>query len=285
MTGLLKMAGLKVVLTYHSINYHHQKWSRFAKAVLKLGEKLGCTYADQIIAISADIKAHVEEKFHREAHLIPNGVEIPKPTESTDYIECIGLKRKNYFLTVGRIVPEKGLDDLISAFSSLQTDWKLAIVGDDYHKTSYSRHLKSKIANNTKIVTPGFIQGDALKEIYSHAGLFVLPSHYEGFPIVTLEALSYGLPVLLSDIAPNKEIGLDENRYFSVGNQEALTKKLYYWIKNSPLSKQEQTRQIEMVEKKYNWDDIAEQVFQVYKEVYDGRNKTQSLKSKGRADL
>lgn len=267
MTGLLKLVGLKVIVTYHSINYHHQKWGRFAKAILKLGERLGCRYADQIITISEGIKKHVKRKFNRDAYLIHNGVEIIEPTRKTDYIEDIGLTPNKYCLTVGRLVPEKGLDDLISAFSSLQTDWKLAIAGDAYHKTSYSRRLKSQAANNSNIVITGFIGGDSLNEIYSQAGLFVLPSYYEGFPIVTLEALSYGLPVLLSNIAPNKEIGLDENRYFPVGDKEALAERLDYWMKNGSLSREEQIRQIKMVRQKYDWDDIAEQVLQVYKSI------------------
>lgn len=264
---LAKLMGLKVIMTHHGPDYERAKWGWLAKAVLRLSERIGCTYADQIIAISAGIKTHIKRKFNRDAHLIPNGVEIPEPTEKTDYIESIGLTPNKYCLAVGRFVPEKGLDDLISAFSSLHTDWKLAIAGDADHKTSYSRRLKSLMANNSKIVITGSIQGNYLNEIYSHAGLFVLPSYYEGFPIVTLEALSYGLPVLLSDIAPNKEIGLDENRYFPVGNKEALAEKMDCWLKNSSLSNEERTEQIEMVRQKYNWDDIAEQVLQVYKSV------------------
>jgi len=264
---LAKLMGLKVVMTHHGPDYERAKWGWLAKAVLRLGERLGCTYADKIITISADIKAHVKRKFNRDAYLIPNGVEIREPTRKTDYIEDIGLTPNKYCLAVGRFVPEKGQDDLISAFSSLQTDWKLAIAGEADHKTSYSRRLKSQVANNSKIVITGSIQGDYLNEIYSHAGVFVLPSYYEGFPIVTLEALSYGLPVLLSNIAPNKEIGLDENRYFPVGDKEALAERLDYWMKKGHLSREEQIRQIKMVRQKYDWDDIAEQVLQVYKSV------------------
>lgn len=264
---LAKLMGLKVVITHHGPDYERAKWGWFAKAVLKLGERLGCKYADQIIAISSDIKTHVKRKFNRDAHLIPNGVEIGEQTTKTDYIESIGLTRNKYFLAVSRLVPEKGLDDLVSAFSSLQTNWKLVIAGDADHKTPYSRQFKRQAENDSRIVLTGFIKGDALNEIYSHAGLFVMPSYYEGFPIALLEALSYGLGVLVSDIVPNKQVKLNENRYFPVGNKEALAEKMNHWIKNGSLSNEERTKQIEMVRQKYNWDDIAEQVLQVYKSV------------------
>lgn len=168
---------------------------------------------------------------------------------------------------MGRFVPEKGLHNLISSFSNLQTDWKLVIAGDADHETPYSRRLKSQTADNSNVVLTGFIQGNALNEIYSHAGLFVLPSYYEGLPIALLEALSYGLSVLVSDIAPNREVGLDENRYFPVENEEALAEKLDQWIKKGPLSNEEQDKQIEMLRQRYNWDNVAEQVLQVYKNV------------------
>ncbi len=271
MTGLLKLFGLNVIVTYHSINYHHQKWGRFAKAILKLGERLGCTYADQIIAISEGIRKHVKRKFNRGAHLIPNGIEILERARKMAYIESLGLTPGRYILSVARFVPEKGLHHLISAFSSLQTDWKLVITGDADHETPYSRRLKSQAATDRKVVLTGFIQGNALNEIYSHAGLFVLPSYHEGLPIALLEALSYGLSVLVSDIAPNREVGLDGDRYFPAGNEEALAKKLDQWTKKGPLSGEEQTKQIEMVRQKYNWDNVAEQVLQVYKNVLDAR--------------
>lgn len=264
---LSRLLGIKAVMTHHGPDYKRAKWGRLAKAVLKLGERLGCKYANQVIAISSGIKAQVKNNFGRDAYVIPNGIEIPERARETAYIESLGLSPSRYILAVGRFVPEKGLHNLISSFSNLQTDWKLVIAGDADHETPYSRRLKSQTADNSNVVLTGFIQGNALNEIYSHAGLFVLPSYYEGLPIALLEALSYGLSVLVSDIAPNREVGLDENRYFPVENEEALAEKLDQWIKKGPLSNEEQDKQIEMLRQRYNWDNVAEQVLQVYKNV------------------
>ncbi len=269
---LAKLIGLKVVMTHHGPDYKRAKWGRLANVALKLGERLGCKYANQIIAISSGIRKQVKERFDRESHLIPNGIEIPERARETAYIESLGLTHGKYILAVARFVPEKGLHHLISAFSSLQTDWKLVIAGDADHETPYSRRLKSQAADNSKVLLTGFIQGNALNEIYSHAGLFILPSYHEGLPIALLEALSYGLSVLVGDIAPNREVGLDEDSYFPVGNEKALAKKLDQWIKKCPLSGEEQTKQIEMVRQRYNWGDVAEQVLQVYKNVLVARS-------------
>ena len=267
---LARLLGIKVVITHHGPDYRRAKWGWLAKGVLKLGEHFGCKYANQIIAISSGIKTHIKDKFGKNAHLIPNGITFQECTKESIYIESLALTTGKYILAVARFVPEKGLHNLISAFSSLQTDWKLVIAGDADHETPYSRELKSQAADNSNVVLTGFVQGEGLNEIYSHAGLFVLPSYYEGLPISLLEALSYGLSVLVSDIDPNKEVGLESDRYFPAGNEEALAKKLDEQIRKGALSKEERAKQIEMVLQRYNWDNIAEQVLQVYKSTLAG---------------
>ena len=270
---LARLLGFKVVMTHHGPDYKREKWGIVAKTVLKLGESLGSRWANEIICISESIADSIKNKYKRQVHIIPNGVQMPENVTSIDVLKKYSLTANKYILAVGRLVPEKGFRNLIEAFSrSHLDDWKLVIVGDADHETPYSRQLKSKAANSNKVVLTGFIQGDALNEIYFHAGLFVLPSYYEGLSIALLEALSYGLSVLVSDIAPNREVGLGEDRYFAVGNEEALAKKLDCWIKSGPLSDEEQTKQIKMVREKYNWDDVAEQVLQVYKDAFVGRN-------------
>ena len=270
---LAKLLRLKVVMTHHGPDYERTKWGPLAKGVLRLGERWGCKYADEIIAISSGIKNQVKEKFGREAHLIPNGVIIPSKKNDTDYIESLGLTPRKYILSVARFVPEKGLHHLISAFSNLNIDWKLAIAGDADHEAEYSRNLKMMAKDTKDVVLTGFITGEPLEELYSHAGLFVLPSYYEGLPIVLLEALSNGLSVMVSDIAPNREFQLDEKRYFPVGNEAMLTKTLKFWIERGPLSGEEQEKQLTMLRHRYNWDKLAVQTLNLYKTIISVRRK------------
>jgi Glycosyltransferase len=250
-------------MTHHGPDYERAKWGWLAKKVLRLGEKWGCKYADEIIAISSGIKKLVKEKFEREAYLIPNGVIIPKRSDKTDYIEKAGLIPEKYILSVARFVPEKGLHDLISAFSKLNTDWKLAIAGDADHETAYSKNLKEIARRTPGVILTGFVTGSPLEELYSHASLFVLPSYHEGLPIALLEALSYGLSVVVSDIPPNREVTLPEERYFKVGDSEDLAKKIDIFLKTG-LNEKERQAQIQLVKERYDWDHIARETYRVY---------------------
>jgi len=101
---------------------------------------------------------------------------------------------------------------------------------------------------------------------YSNAGLFVLPSYYEGLPIALLEALSYGLPVLVSDIPAHREFPLPEFRFFKPGNIGQLAKKMVELFKLG-ISEEEKERIRTVLLRDYNWDKIARDTFEVYKNV------------------
>ncbi|MBI2471494.1 MAG: glycosyltransferase family 4 protein [Planctomycetes bacterium] len=285
-TPLARLFGIKVVMTNHGPDYERKKWNKLAKSILRLGERLGTIWANQIICISETIAGRIKEKYNRDASVIPNGVIIPQILQNETILRRYGLAKGKYILSVGRFVPEKGFHDLIEAFNQLQLEtrnskpetqnsqlliegWKLVIVGRADHEDKYSLELKEKANQNSNIVLTGFLTGDPLQEIYSQAGLFVLPSYYEGLPIVLLEALGYGLSCIVSDIPANREVELSNDRFFKAGHVESLAVKIKEFI-IKPLSNEGKTRQINMIREGYNWEKIAEKTVAVYKKIYNG---------------
>ncbi len=268
---LAKILGFKkIVVTHHGPDYLREKWKNFAKAILKLGEFFSIKFADKVIVVSSYIKKYLEEKYHRhDLVVIPNGVDIPDIVEAGPTLEKYALKPKEYIFTACRFVPEKGLLDLIEAYRMINNPaFKLVIAGDADHEDDYSRKVKSLAKQTPGVVLTGVLSGKPLSELYSNAGLFVLPSYYEGLPLALLEALSYGLPVLVSDIPQHKEIPIPEYRFFPVGNIEVLKEKileLYY----RNITEEEKKNQISYLKEYFNWGKISQQVITIYKEVCD----------------
>jgi glycosyltransferase involved in cell wall biosynthesis len=258
-----RLFGLKVVVTHHSQNYDHQKWGRFGRFVLKLGERWGMCWSNERIVISKNISELVYAKYGVNSAFIPNGVFLPKIPDSLVALNLFGLTPKHYVLSVGRLVPEKRHLDLIEAFKLANLpDWKLVIVGGSDHPDTYEREVIKK-ADEAGVVMTGFQVGLALQELYAHAGLFVLPSSHEGLPIALLEALSYGLPVLASDIPANLEVFLPSEQYFPLGNIEALAKCIIFFSANNLNQVARENIRL-WVSQRYNWNDIAYKTFGVY---------------------
>ncbi len=259
---LARLLGLKVVLTHHGSDYQRQKWGFFAKTILKLGERFGAKFANQIIVISNEIRKLLENKYQRfDTNLIFNGIIPPQKSENTDFLDFLNLKPQKYIISVGRFVQEKGFDYLIDAFSILKTEYKLVLVGDADHETVYSQQLKEKAQKNNVILT-GFIRSEKLNQIYSNAKLFILPSFHEGLPIALLEAMSYNLDVLVSDIPANLEVNLEKNDYFETGNVENLSQNIERKLKNVKIRNFDN-----VIKEKYNWENIARQTLEVYQKI------------------
>lgn len=283
-----KMFGMKTVFTHHGPDYDRDKWGATAKAVLKLGERMGCTFADEVIVISDVIRNLIKQKYGRtrNVHLIYNGVSQPEVCDYPEYFEELGIEKGKYILGMCRFVPEKRLHDLVEAFARISPSLalprgeeaqsgskgnassptggvgggcKLVLAGDTDFEDDYSSGLK-EMARKNGVVLTGFIKGRKLHSLLTNCRAYCLPSSHEGLPIALLEAMSYGVKVIVSDIPANKEVDLPDSDYFPVGNVDALAEKLKAVI-SQPL------QHIDYDMRKYDWEKIADQVAEVYREI------------------
>ena len=131
------------------------------------------------------------------------------------------------FLTVGRFTPlHKGIDLLIEAFhlfSQKNQEWNLDIVGEGAEESSF-RKLISHYKLEDRITIHPFTNN--IQEHYANAQIYVLSSRWEGMPLVLVEAMAHGLPIVTSDLPVSKEIMGDFGMYFENGNIEELAQKL-----------------------------------------------------------
>jgi len=258
LTGFARLLGLKTVFTHHGPDYNREKWGKLAKFMLRLGEKSGIENADEVIVISNAINDLVKNKYGRtDAHVIYNGVTPDAFAIDASILHQWHLTPKTYIFAMGRFVPEKNFHQLIDAFASIKQDkYHLVIAGDTDFEDDYSRGLKRK-AREKGVTLTGYITGQPLHSLLANAALFVLPSSYEGLPIALLEAMSYSLPILASDIPANIEVCLPPESYFQTGNETEMADKIKTFIAN-PIDRTDYDMS------KFNWDNIAEETAKVY---------------------
>ena len=274
MVPLARMLGMKVVTTNHGPDYDRGKWGGLAKKVLRLGEKWGAKRSNEVIVISKVIADILASNYGRvDTHLIYNGVPEPSKSSRTDYIESLGLTPRRYVMALGRFVPEKNFQLLIRAWKASglsEKGYRLVIAGAADHEDEFSRSLKREAIEEDVVLT-GFIKGESLSQLLTHGSLFVLPSSHEGLPISLLEAMSYGLDVLVSDIPANKIAQLSSDDFFhldvtsSAAEQSNITRLCEGLVRK--LEARNVSRTYDLTP--YNWDHIAQQTLQVYASLLD----------------
>jgi len=217
----VKLAGIPVVMTYHSTNYTHDKWGPMAKRFLRWCERMSLRYCDRIIFVNRFQMETYDERVRRKSVYIPNGIDPVTRSSSTSFLDAHGITAGAYLLAVGRITREKGFESLIEAANRCPAVQQVVIAGSSDHDPSYIERLQ-RLDTGNKVIFTGFTAGEDLRQLYSHARLQVLPSLAEGFPLVLLEGMSYGLPVAVSDLPATHLVTLPQQAYFEAGNVDSM---------------------------------------------------------------
>lgn len=264
MLWLPKLFGKHCVATIHGLDHQRAKWGKFARAYIMLGEKCAARFADEIIVLSESVQQYFRDTYGRDTTFIPNGVTQPKIQNADEITRKYGLKKDEYILYLGRLVPEKGIHYLIDAYQRINTDKKLVIAGGVSDSGEYGKELNELAVDNSKIFFTGFVQGRLLQELYSNAYLYVLPSDLEGMPLSLLEAMSYGNCCLTSDIEECASVTGEFGLTFPKGNIEVLAAVLQELCNHPEKVKAYQSVSADYITGKYNWDEVAKKTLELY---------------------
>lgn len=258
--------GIKTVVTVHGLDWSRAKWkSGFGSKYIKLGEKMAVKYADQIIVLSENVQNYFKNTYNRDTIYIPNGVNKPEIIKADEITERWGLKKDDYILFLGRIVPEKGIKYLVNSFKNVKTDKKLVIAGGISDTNEFMQEIKEDAKDDNRIILTGFVQGRTLEELYSNAYIYTLPSDLEGMPLSLLEAMSYGNCCLTSDIPECADVIEDKGVTFKKGDTEELRAVLQKLCDSEELVKSYKMGVSDWICNKYSWDDVTEKTLELYK--------------------
>ena len=258
-----KMFGKRVVFTVHGLDWAREKWKGgFGEKYIRFGEKMGVKFADEIIVLSKNVQKYFQDTYGKATRYIPNGVSIPNCVEKKSQGE-------EYFLFLGRLVPEKGVHYLIEAFRQVDTDMNLVIAGGASDSSDFVKEVHVQAEGDKRIRFAGFVQGVELEDLYSNAYCYVLPSDLEGMPLTLLEAMSYGNCCLVSDIPECTEVVEDKAVTFTKGNVEDLKEKIQWLCDNRDVVNDYKRDAAEFICGKYNWDDVVDRTLELYENLND----------------
>jgi glycosyltransferase involved in cell wall biosynthesis len=268
MLWLPHIFGIRTVATIHGLDWQRAKWGGFATKYLKFGEKMAAKYADEIIVLSKNIQQYFLDTYGKDVKFVPNGVNKPVIKNDEVIYKKWNIRKNEYILYLGRIVPEKGLHYLVEAFQNINTSKKLVIAGGSSHTDDYMDDIKRKALTDSRVIFTNFVQGEELEELYSNAYLYVLPSDLEGMPISLLEAMSYGNCCLVSDIPECTEVVENKAVTFKRGDIKDLRDKLEWLVTNPQVVDKYKSKAGTFICEKYDWDVVAEKTEKLYRNTY-----------------
>jgi glycosyltransferase involved in cell wall biosynthesis len=256
----------------------------FKFQLLKFIEKLTYASANHVWPNSFSLLHYIKEhKLTNENKLkviskgSSNGINLNRFTSAnfntdilTDVKNSIDYNHKNiYLLSIGRLVKDKGIIELVEAFKNLQSNHqniKLVLVGKfEMELDPLPTIILEEIKNNSNII---HIDWTAYVEYYiSLATLFVFPSHREGFPNVLLQSGALGTPIICSSIAGNVDIVENNNSglCFEVGDIMQMEKQITFALNNPEIVKSMAVKLKKNIFSYYGREIIWNAILQEYK--------------------
>lgn len=210
--------------------------------------------------------------------MIPNGIHTEEFENLPDRSQFVSrypeLENRLIVLFLGRIQQKKGLDILAQAFGNLvrtRDDVRLVVAGPDEDNTltEIKTILKSQGALE-KAVFPGMLTGEQKLEALSAADIFALTSYSEGFSVALLEALSAGLPLVITDECNFPEVGDSRAGFVVRPNDSETASALMSLLDSADLRREMSENARRLVRSNYTWERIAEKMFTLYENVIAG---------------
>lgn len=226
---------------------------------------IGLWKASKVIAVSKATKREIMDHFHiPESRICVTYEGVDTHLTSVPRRE-MPLISNPYVLYVGNAYPHKNIETLIHAFSQLKgvytkNDWKLVLVGGKDYFYRRIQTLVNELHLSSSVICFGLADDRQLANLYTFANVFAFPSRMEGFGLPALEALSFGCPVLASDIPIFHEILDGKATYVNTMNSKALADAMMPYLKHSVIK----SRAPITTPTHFSWSDMAQKTLLSY---------------------
>lgn len=260
----LRLFGKKVVVSQFAMDWKRDKWPWYGKLFYIISNYMTAYFPNRVIFDNIYTKEYFENKFKKRFDFIPYGSEVKEPPENTQIFKKLGLEPQEYYLFVGRFIPDKGVHLLTEAFSKTKTKKKLVLIGGSPNPSPYEQQVKS--IKDERILFPGYIYGDDTNILIKNAYCYVQPSLIEGLSPVILTVMGLGTPLICSDIKENIFITKDNANHFKSNDADSLKEMLEFSIEKKNLINAKAKEGKMDILKRFNWDKITNEFIEIFKQ-------------------
>ena len=274
---LLKLFGKRLIVSGDGLEWKREKWNAVAKLVHRIGEWMAMKFADKVVVDNDEIRKYYVNKYHQAPALITYGAKLIQcdPPRAAEVLARFGLVAKKYFLFVGRLVPEKGVHELVKAYKRLNTEYPLVIIGDDRNETPYRNELMRQRSDKIRFL--GFLYGQDYEQLLVNALLYVSASRLEGTSPSLLAAMGARVCSLVNGIEENHSSADGAALMFDKDNYEHLQRRWQQLVDTPELIEEWAEKGRRHVVDHYRWDAVANEYLSVFSECTERREAVARL--------
>jgi glycosyltransferase involved in cell wall biosynthesis len=274
---LTKTKALKLV-TIHGMagSYTLNKSKLFKKVYSFLFQKKALRNADLVHVLHEGELDELDNYLgyrHPNAFILPNGIQEKYYQQLPDkqlFIDKFSIKNnKKIILFLGRIDAKKGIDLLLPAFlevSKIDSEATLVLVGPDYGMKNFTEKFIEENNLQERVILTGILKGKEKLEAFSAAQLFVLPSYSEGFSIAVMEALTCGLPVVVSPFTGFSEvIAAHEAGKIVQLSSEKIAEGILFYLTNEVACQHASLQAKRLIHTNYSIEKVANNLLEIVK--------------------
>ena len=263
---ITKLFKKPTAINVDGLEWLRPKWRGIASIYYKLAAKLSTFLIDQIITDSTEMQKIYLKDFYTNSEVIaygPNKLYVKK----SKILDRLNLKPRNFFLIIGRLIPDNNADFIHKEFLNSNSNKKLVVVGDVPYKDFYADQLKKN--THSGVVFTGYINDEnELSDLYKNCFSYLHGHEFGGTNPTMINALNYGCFIIALNTRFNREM-LDNGRYGLFFDKEkgSLEKLINY--DNAKKINFLRKSSTQAITKKYTWDNITLKYIKVFKNLLD----------------
>ena len=257
---ILRWTGIPVAINVDGLERKRRKWGAAGRAYYRLGERLSARLPNRLITDARVIQRYYRRFYSRRSEMIAYGGDLEPPT-TTSTIEAMGLTPGEYVFYVSRFEPENNPDRVLRAWSRVDGDRRLVMVGG----APYADELVKRIHQlaDDRVVLPGPVYGDGYRELLFNCRAYIHATEVGGTHPALVEAMGAGRPVLYYDTPENREVASGAGLGFRFSGRAALETRLNELLDDDGQLAELSERSRARVADRYRWSSVAD----AYEEV------------------
>jgi glycosyltransferase involved in cell wall biosynthesis len=249
---------IKSAINVDGVEWKRPKWKGLGSKYFYYSSWLSTKVFNQVVTDCHEMAKIYEKEFHRSSTTIAYGANIGQ-SKNPDLIRSLGLSGRDYYLVVGRLIPDNNVDLTVKAFERSSSKRKLVILGDVPYTDVYAREVRQ--TKDPRILFPGYVRdADLLRELYCNAYAYIHGHEFGGTNPSLLKALANGCCILALDTVFSREV-LNDGEYGILFKKDvnALQEQLEKIDGNDERANSFRRKSRERIAERYTWDTITDQ--------------------------